>query len=64
MIRLTLLALLGALAGCGSDGDYPALVPVGTLLSDAPDAPAPTDELRARGDALEARAEALRRAQP
>lgn len=64
MIRLTLFALLGALAGCGAGGNYPALVPVDTLLADQPADPAPTAELQAKADALEARAEALRRAQP
>lgn len=64
MTRLTFLALLGALSACGAGEDYPALVPVDTLLTDQPAEPAPTAELQARADALEARAEALRRAQP
>ncbi|MFC5736261.1 hypothetical protein DFO80_1038 [Rhodobacter sp. 140A] len=65
MTRLALALGLLALAGCGAPGaDYPALVPMETLLSDAPLTPDPAPALEARADALRARAAAIRAEQP
>lgn len=66
MARLILLLPL-ALAACGGaaqTGHYPALVPVETLLIEAPPPPSPAPALEARASALRARAEALRTATP
>lgn len=65
MTRLALALGLLALAGCGAPGaDYPALVPMEKLLSDAPLTPDPAPALEARADALRARAAAIRAEQP
>lgn len=66
MTRPTALALiLAALAACsgGSDG-YPALVPTQTILAGRAPEPNPAPDLTARGDALRARADALRTEMP
>lgn len=65
-----LLPLLLALAGCaGAQADspaaqYPALVPLETLVLEVPPAAAPSATLEARASALRARAAALRRITP
>jgi hypothetical protein len=66
MIRLpAALALAIALIGCaGPQKDDPALVPMDSLLGAEAVEPAPTAELQAQGNALRARADALRSAQP
>jgi len=58
----SLLALLCLMSACASTQDqgYPALVPMESLLSDAPLSPSPAPALVARADALRARAAALR----
>lgn len=61
---LLLLPLL--LVACGGEAtqDYPALVPVDTLLTEEPLTPSPAPELEARAAALKARAAALRTQTP
>jgi len=65
MPRLALI-LVCALAGCAaaSGTEFPALVPVETLLIEEPLTPSPAPGLEARAAALRARAEALRQATP
>lgn len=66
-LPLLLLALTLLLAGCGGAaqmGNYPALVPLDTVLTEEPLTPSPAPELEARAAALRARAEALRHATP
>ena len=57
---LTLICLTAACAGAPGE-EYPKLVPLDSLLSDAPLTPSPAPALEARADALRARADALRR---
>lgn len=66
MTRPFLLLACLTLAACGDaqEGGYPALVPMQTLLDDAPLSPDPAPALEARAAALTARAEVLRNAQP
>ncbi|MBZ4023365.1 hypothetical protein CKO11_12945 [Rhodobacter sp. TJ_12] len=67
MPRLTPLLLLPALlAACasGQTADYPALVPLDTVLIDQPLTPSPAPGLEARAAALRARADRLRSATP
>ena len=65
MTRLALALGLLALAGCGaSDADYPALVPMETLLDEAPLTSSPPPVIEARAAALNSRAEALRHETP
>ncbi len=61
---LVLVVLL--LSGCAPQPatEFPALVPVETLLLEVPPVTAPAAGLEARAAALRARAEALRRATP
>lgn len=66
MTRPALILICLTLAGCGAahEGDYPALVPMETLLDEAPLTPSPAPVIEARAEALNARAEALRHETP
>lgn len=65
MTRPLLILLMTAVAGCAQGEDtYPALVPVDQILADRPLSPDPAPALEARRAALDARADALRAAQP
>ena len=66
MTRPALILICLTLAGCGAaqEGAYPALVPMETLLDQAPLTPSPAPAIEARADALTARAEALRHETP
>ncbi len=60
-----LLPLAGAiLSGCVAGTKYPGLVPIGEILQNGPVSPDPAPDMQARATALNARADALRRAAP
>ena len=63
LLILSALLLTGCAAGPPVQG-YPRLVPMETLLIEAPAETAPQAGLAARAAALTARAEALRQAEP